>query len=108
MSHINQFVNVCTHNNAREVKRLLGEGLDVNARNTQGWPGLHLAMYKYNGSTVRLLLEYSNIRLESTDRNNGWTALHCACDRNNVEGVKLYLAHPACTKEIVRLKGVDG
>ena len=31
----------CVHNNAREVDRMHGKSVDVNARNTGGWPGLY-------------------------------------------------------------------
>ena len=30
----------CEHNNAVEVERTLDEGVDINVRNTGGWPGL--------------------------------------------------------------------
>ena len=40
MSSINQFVAACEHKNAVEVERMLDEGVDMNARNTGGWPGL--------------------------------------------------------------------
>ena len=32
----------------------------------------------------------------------GWTALHWACDAGSVESVRLFLAHTQCSKEIVR------
>ena len=30
----------CVHNNAVEVERIPGEGVDVNGRKTGGWQGL--------------------------------------------------------------------
>merc|ERR1712179_575653 len=51
---------------------------------------------------VKLLMGCRNIKIDLVNK-NGWTALHFACLTNQVEGVKLFLAHPTCNKEIVRI-----
>merc|ERR1712086_1186380 len=56
---------------------------------------------------VRLLLAHSDIQIDIT-YGLGYTALHAACDYNSVESVRLFLAHPACTKDIVNMVGMDG
>ena len=54
-------------------------------------------------STVRVLLACRTIRLGNTNRDSGRTGLYCACGNNHVECVELFLAHPACTKQIVTM-----
>ena len=44
----------------------------------------------------------------TTSSNSNWTALHWACARNREECVRLFLAHPQCTTDIVRTVGSDG
>ena len=76
---------------------------NVNARDRRGVTGLVLAMRNNMVSTVRLLLACQTIKLDSTEKDTEWTGLHYACMYNNVDSVRLYLAHPACTKQIVTI-----
>merc|ERR1712179_451017 len=60
------------------------------------------AMTRGNTEIVKILLDCHNIKLDTQDR-AGNTALHYACLSNQVESVKLFLAHPSCTKEVARI-----
>jgi len=55
---------------------------------------------------VRLLLASRYIRLDTTVFSA--TGLHAACQNNNLDCVKLFLNHPGCTRDIVRLEDRDG
>merc|ERR1711936_548175 len=66
-----------------------------------------VGMLRGNTYIVRTLLGCSNIRIDIKD-SYGWTALHCAANNDKVESVKLFLAHPACNKEIVKIENNDG
>merc|ERR1719431_2525120 len=52
----------------------------------------------------KILLDHEDIMIDITDDNNE-TALHYACYENDIEGVKLFLTHPSCTKDMVGMKG---
>jgi len=91
--------------NIERVVELLPQ-VDVNARHEKGWTALHTAMIVGNADIVKLLLGRRDILLDS--RVNGETALHAACKNNNVECVRLFLAHQGCTNEIVGLEDKDG
>merc|ERR1719233_2371311 len=56
-----------------------------------------------NNEVVEILLDNEDIKIDTADRIS-WTALHWACYSNNMEGVKLFLEHPSCTKDIVGIK----
>ena len=49
----------------------------------------------------------NNIKIDIKD-SDGCTALHTACEYNEVECVQLFLTHNTCTKDIVRLKNKIG
>ena len=108
MSCIEKFVYACELKNVEEVKGQIAEGVDINARSSDGLSGLSVAMHDNQVSTVKVLLACSNIRLDSTDYRSGWTGLHYACFLNTVESIDLFLAHPGCTKQIVRMKDRNG
>merc|ERR1719369_2185390 len=63
-------------------------------------------MLRGNTDMVKTLLGCNNIRLDIKD-SYGWTALHCAANNDKVESVELFLAHPACNKEIVKMENND-
>ena len=92
----------------RKVRRLISEGVDINGVHSRyGCTGLIVGMLHGNTDIVRTLLECSNIKIDIKD-SYGWTALHCAANNNKVESVELFLAHPACNKDIVKMKNNDG
>jgi len=56
-----------------EVKRLIGEGADVNAQNSEGWTALMLASDQENPAIAKLLIdEGADVNIQD---NEGWTAL---------------------------------
>merc|ERR1719450_778219 len=56
---------------------------------------------------VKILLGCDNIKLDIKDK-FGRTALHAACQFNQVECVELFLTHTSCTKDIVRMEDNAG
>ena len=93
----------CGHKIAVEVERMLAEGVNVNARNIGGWPGVSAAMSSNHAVTVQLLLSCSTIRLDSTD--SVWTGLQYCFYKNSV---RIFLAHPACTRQMVTMQDKVG
>ena len=57
---------------------------------------------------MALLLDCSTIRLDNTNSVDWQTGLHNACYCNNVDCVRLFLEHPACTKQIVTMVDREG
>jgi ankyrin repeat protein len=74
--------------NAALVTRLLGAGVDVNARNAEGWTALMMAAsFNENAACARLLV---NAGADAQFRDgNGWTALMQAVYKGNAEVVEL-------------------
>ena len=69
-----------------EVKRLIGEGVDVNAQNNDGWTALMLASDQENPEIAKLLID------EGADVNaDGGTALMFATMREHIETFKLLI-----------------
>merc|ERR1712129_33935 len=105
---ITQFVNACCYNQVSVVRRMISEGLDINARDINASvrneeTGLFAAMSNNKTDIVRLLLAHSDIKIDTTDSITGDTALHLACNFKSVESVRLFLAHPSCTRDIVTM-----
>ena len=96
------FVNACYHNEVSVVRRMMSEGVDINGWNISCWTGLDMAMCNNNTDIVQALLSHSDIQIDNTNGTNH-TALHYACDKNSVDSVRLFLAHPSCTKDIVNM-----
>ena len=87
----------------KELRRMIAGGVDINGCDTEfASTALMLAMSKETIEVVRILLSCNNIKIDARDK-FGSTALHYACINNQVENVKLFLEHPACDKEIVRV-----
>jgi len=108
MADTEQFVKACYNDIVDVVERMISEGVDVNVRNSNGCPALCWAMFNNSVRSVRMLLASPNIRLESRDSNHGKTGLHYACEKDNVECVRMFLAHPACTREVVTIRDYRG
>merc|ERR1711909_141287 len=60
-----------------------------------------------NTEVSRILLSCNNIKIDIKN-DFGWTALHYACYFNHIESVKLFLEHPTCNKDIVRIENDNG
>jgi len=109
MSDINQFVYACAKNKVSVVRQMICRGqVDINSRDGGGCPGLCEAMCYNSKDCVAALLSCSNIRLDTKHSGKGQTGLHAACVTNSAECLKLFLAHPACTKHIVTMLDRDG
>jgi len=93
---------------------MISEGVDINGVHpisiwsiNEPLTGLMGAMGDHRNKVVRLLLRCKDIKIDIKDKNDR-TALHMACRYNNVEGVRLFLKHPTCNKEIVMMKNTLG
>ena len=104
MENIEEFIDACENNKVKEVKRMIAEGVDINDLDSDGRTGLIKAMGNGRTEVVRILLGCNNIEIGTKDVITDRTALHFACYHDKVKSVKLFLAHPSCTKEIVRMK----
>merc|ERR1711892_797891 len=96
------FAWACGEAKVSVVRRMICAGRDINSRNLKGWTGLIMAMSRKNIKIVRIMLAQSEIQLDRTNY-YGITGLHEACLFNCVENVRLFLAHPTCTKDIVTM-----
>ena len=106
-SSIDSFIQVCIFNQVLQVEKLIKEGVDINGVNNVGQTGLMMAMMFGNTEVAAALLAHVDIKLDTTDI-YGSTALHWACLGDEVESVKLFLGHPDCTKEVVKMRDEDG
>merc|ERR1739842_283339 len=73
----------------------------------RGDTGLIFAMCDGNPVICRVLLGSNRFKLD-TKEEDGMTALHAACEFNRIECVKLFLEHPTCNKDIVRMVDNSG
>jgi len=103
-SNTNIFCQACRRNNVPEVIRMISAGVDINRGDRKyGVTGLMGAMSKSCTEIIEILLDHEDVKIDTTDTINR-TALHYACNLNNIKGVKLFLKHPSCTKDIVGMK----
>jgi len=104
MKNNEEFLLACAHSGIREISKMISEGVDINGVNNRyGYSGLMLAMGEGNTEAAGLLLGCPNIKIDIQDI-HGYTALHHACGYKQVESVKLFLKHPACNKDIVKMR----
>merc|ERR1739840_66451 len=104
MENIEEFIDACEDNKVKEVRRMISEGVDVNDLDSDGRTALIKAMGIGRTEVVRILLVCNNIKIDTKDVITDRTALHFACFLNQVESVQLFLAHPSCNKDIVRME----
>merc|ERR1712179_274160 len=107
MYDIEEFVSACGFNKAIEVRSMISEGVNINGKDTWGYTGLMWAMIESNTEVSRILLSCNNIEIDIKNHDSG-TALHHACYNNRIDSVELFLEHPTCNKEIVRIKTKGG
>merc|ERR1712179_362596 len=88
------------------ILEMISAGVDVNGLH-DGVTGLAAAMGNGNVEAVKILLDCPGIKIDLKTM-RGMTALHFACLNNQVECVKLFLAHPNCSKDIVRIVDQSG
>jgi ankyrin repeat protein/ppGpp synthetase/RelA/SpoT-type nucleotidyltranferase len=70
-------VYACGKGDLQSVKRLLKDGVDVNAKDDYGWTALHYASQNGHDKVVEQLLVKDGVDVNATD-NDGLTALRCA------------------------------
>jgi len=104
MEIIEEFIVACEANKIKKVKKMISEGVDINDLDSDGRTALMKTMGNGRTELVRILLGCNNIKIDTKDVITDRTALHFACYLNQVESVKLFLAHPSCSKDIVRME----
>ena len=73
------------------VRRLIKQGLDVNASQPDGMSALHWAAQRGDAGAAQLLM-YAGARVDAVTRNGNYTPLHLAARQGKTEAVKALLA----------------
>ena len=84
---------MCFEGDLAKVREAIGRGEDVNDESYFNRTGLMWAVTKKHNSIVKFLLEQPTLDLNWAD-GTGYTALHFAAYKDNVEGAQLLLADP--------------
>jgi len=100
--HNADLLAACESGNATEVRKLLAEGVDPNARRNSGATALSYAVAGRHVEVVRLLL---NAKADPNRTSFGLAPLFLASENGDVESIKLLLAAGARVND--RLKAVD-
>ena len=72
----------------------------VKKKDKFGWTGLMKAAKSNNSHIVNLIISTPGVII-SERKNKSETAIHCACENNSIETVKLILQHPHCSQEFI-------
>ena len=107
MSAASQLISACESGDIQTVTRLVSLGTDVNGENRYGETGLHIAMRHSYLPIVTYLLDSDNIKLGKCNSYSE-TPLHYGCYKNSYASVKLFLAHPSCTVDIINKRDYAG
>lgn len=89
----NALTLACTFDKTAAAVELLKHP-DIDVNHTTPQTALMLAVRKEQSDVVQALLRHSKLNFSETEPTNG-TALHYACNLNNLAMVKLLLTHPA-------------
>jgi hypothetical protein len=94
MNKLNQFLKVvCIKGQAKNVKKLIAQGADVNSRNEYGMTPLHYAATLSTDEVAKLLIE-AGAEVDAKD-NKGYTPLWHAEIGNRTEVIELLQQHGA-------------
>merc|ERR1719319_925421 len=80
-----------------QVRAAIRRGDDVNSRSADGGTGLMYAVREGHQPVVRLLLRRPRVDVNCPDLVMGNTALHYSAGVDNVDSLKLLVAHPTIT-----------
>lgn len=80
------------------MKRCLGEGVEVNRKDQNGWTPLHWASFKGRIKSVKVLLEHG-AEVDTVD-DAGYTPLHCAAEAGHLQVALLLISHGASHKSL--------
>ena len=109
MSDINSdLIKYSTRGELDEVKTLIKNGADVNAKNEGGWTALMMASENGHNEVVKILIENkADVNIQDSD---GWTALMMASEYINNDVVKTLLIDyqaKVSDEDIKKLKDLD-
>jgi len=85
-----ELANAILASDRARVEILLGKGADIDKRNQQGYPPLHMAARQRDSDMLAFLVD-KGADLNSTD-NDGWTPLAHAAYRNHVPSIGVLVA----------------
>lgn len=88
-NHTESFFKAVESNDVQKIQELLQSGIDINAKDKDGWTPLMYAASKKATDIAKILIE-AGADLNATD-NCGWTALMDAVDRNSIDIVRLLI-----------------
>ncbi len=95
---ITSWLDAVVNNNISQVRLLLDQGIDVNAKNEKGWTALHLAAHQGHKDIVELLIKSGanvNQKIQSCwdpQKYSRWTPLDMAIEKRHTEIAKLLLS----------------
>ena len=93
MSKEDQLGDACENGEFDEAKRLIGEGVDVDSNNADGWTPLENAVRGGHIDIIRLLLDHgANVNKRDI---YGWAVLHLAACEGQDEAVRLLIKRGA-------------
>merc|ERR1712189_4874 len=108
LNNMASLIDACRKGDIDIVRSLLAtEEVDVNVKDDDGVPALHLAVYNNHVNIVKLLLDNQRIILENTSANNKGTALHGACYFNHFSIIELIVKHERFKQELLNMKNKD-
>ena len=102
------FWELCYHGDIEAVQAAIDNGADVNEENGFGLTGLMWALNHSNNNVVQMLLQLPQIDVNRVDGNIGCSALHCAVQTDNHEGMKLLLGHEDLTSGSINHRNYGG
>jgi len=93
---MSELIHACEENDLKTVRKLLREGVDINATDKYGNTALQYAVGGYNNDIAKELLKFEGIDVNIMN-NSGYTVLMSSCNIDNIE----------CFKELIKNKSID-
>ena len=90
----NDLFDACAADDLETVKRAIGQGLDLNATDNEGYTPLFLALLFDHPRTAKELIKQRQVDVNKAE-NDGWTPLHVACRNNQLVLTQELITHGA-------------
>lgn len=92
----------CALNKTGQLQEMLNYAADVNANDTDGNTPLHIAIHESHDECVAIILNVTDIDVNlSIANDNGYTPLHVASMKNNLNVVKMLNAKASSVKRSI-------